>query len=357
MRQTCGQWFNRALPVYVDADEFFRKTSMTVGLRTVLSQVAVPSETAEKAGIGWSASKPPFGGGKTHILIALWHLAKHASELKKSTTAANLREALKDRFPEKVSGVAVFTNETCDATQGRFTPEGVHTRTMWGELALQLGGKELYEKVRPNDETQRVPQGLFADVLRAAAPCLILLDELADYCVGAASVQVGDTTLADQTIFFIQQLTEAVHQVPEAVVVATLPASKLEVPQSEKGQEAFVALEKRFQRLGADIKPVAEEEIYDVVRARLYPNPYLDAPVKPFCRIHRARPLRCLPPGPNGERNQESPVNTWWARSTRRLREAMASFRSRSRKSPISSLLLCPTILTTRNTWRKAITP
>ncbi|MBC7352707.1 MAG: DUF499 domain-containing protein, partial [Thermogutta sp.] len=123
---------------------------------------------------------------------------------------------------------------------------------------------------RANDESQRVPQGIFVEILRAAAPCLILLDELADYCVGAAAVPVGDTTLADQTVSFIQQLTEAVQQVPGAVVVATLPASKYEVAQSEKGQEVFVTLEKRFQRLGADVKPVADEEIYEVVRARLF---------------------------------------------------------------------------------------
>ena len=53
---------------------------------------------------------------------------------------------------------------------------------------MQLGGKALYEKVRANDQAQRVAQGLFVDILRQAAPCLILLDELADYCVGAAAV-------------------------------------------------------------------------------------------------------------------------------------------------------------------------
>ena len=53
-------------------------------------------------------------------------------------------------------------------------------------------------------------------------------------------------------------------------MVATLPASKYEVAQSEKGQEAFVILEKRFQRLGADLKPVADDEIYGVVRARVF---------------------------------------------------------------------------------------
>jgi len=211
-----------------------------------------------------------FGGGKTHILVALWHLAKHADVLKRSPDGADLRDVLGEQFPEEPCNVAVFTNQTCDATQGCTTPEGVHTHTLWGELAVQLGGKDLYEKVRANDEARRVPQGLFVEVLREAAPCLILLDELADYCVGAAAVPVGETTLADQTISFIQQLTEAVQQVPGAMVVATLPASRYEVTQSEKGQEIFTTLERRFQRLGADIKPVADDEIYDVVRARLF---------------------------------------------------------------------------------------
>ena len=91
-----------------------------------------------------------------------------------------------DSFPSKVKGVAVFTNQTCDATQGRDTPEGVHTRTLWGELALQLGGKELYKKIQTNDEARTAPQGIFVEILKQASPCLILLDEIADYCVVAA---------------------------------------------------------------------------------------------------------------------------------------------------------------------------
>ncbi|MBI2930414.1 MAG: ATP-binding protein [Planctomycetes bacterium] len=256
--------------VYLDPEEFFRKTYMTVGLSTVLGRVAGALRGDGETGDRIISLQTAFGGGKTHTLVALWHLARHAAKLKKSPAAAELRRALGDRFPEKVKGVAVFTNATCDATQGRKTPEGVQTRTLWGELALQLGGKKLYQKVEANDQSQRVPQGLFVDVLKDASPCLILLDELADYCVGAAAVPVGDTTLADQTISFIQQLTEAVAQVPGAVVIATLPASKYEVAQSEKGQEAFVTLEKRFQRLGADVKPVADDEIYEVVRTRLF---------------------------------------------------------------------------------------
>lgn len=270
--------------VYRDPEQFFRKTYMTVGLAAILSRVAAALRGDADSGDRIISLQTAFGGGKTHTLVALWHLSKHARRLKDSPAAQELSRAIDGRFPENIHGIAVFTNATCDATQGRQTPEGIRTRTLWGELALQLGGPALYEKVRANDETQRVPQGLFVEVLRQATPCLILLDELADYCVGAAAVNVGDTSLADQTISFIQQLTEAVQQVPGAVVVATLPASKYEVAQSEKGQEAFVTLEKRFQRLGADVKPVADDEIYEVVRARLFesitPPDELDYPKK-----------------------------------------------------------------------------
>ncbi|HDS29193.1 MAG TPA: ATP-binding protein, partial [Candidatus Acetothermia bacterium] len=263
--------------VYLDPEEFYRKTHLTTGLSTVLHRVAAALRGGGESGDRIISLQTAFGGGKTHTLVALWHLAKHAERLTSSPHAGGLRSAVGGPMPDGVQGVAVFTNQTCDATQGRAVEDGIHLRTLWGELAYQLGAslpkeqaRALYERVRANDDTQRVPQGLFVDILKAASPCLILLDELADYCVGAAAVPVGDTTLADQTVSFIQQLTEAVQQVPGAVVVATLPASKYEVAQSEKGQEAFMTLEKRFQRLGADVKPVADEEIYEVVRARLF---------------------------------------------------------------------------------------
>ena len=263
--------------VYLDPEEFYRKTHLTTGLNTVVHRVASALRGGGESGDRIISLQTAFGGGKTHTLVALWHLAKHAVRLANSPHAEGLRSAVGGPMPDGVRGVAVFTNQTCDATQGRTVESGVRLRTLWGELAYQLGAslpkeqaRVLYERVRANDETQRVPQGLFVDILKAASPCLILLDELADYCVGAAAVPVGDTTLADQTVSFIQQLTDAAQQVPGSVVVATLPASKYEVAQSEKGQEAFMTLEKRFQRSGADVKPVADEEIYEVVRARLF---------------------------------------------------------------------------------------
>jgi hypothetical protein len=262
---------DRAPDVYTDPETFFQKTYLTEGLKRVLRLVG-----QALAGTGTGDRilnlQTGFGGGKTHILVALWHLAKHADVIRTSGACADVREALGKHLLENVRAVAVFTNETCDAVQGRQTPEGVHTRTLWGELALQLGGVELYRRVEPNDQARTVPQGIFVDILREAAPCLILIDELADYCVGAAAVQAGNTTLADQTISFLQHLTQAVQQVPQTALVATLPASHLEVASTELGQQILDRLERRFKRLAADVQPISDEEleIYEVVRRRLF---------------------------------------------------------------------------------------
>jgi hypothetical protein len=261
---------NNAPTTYLDPGQFFAKTFLTGGLTKVLKKAGKSLSGTTEAGDRIISLQTAFGGGKTHTQVALWHLARHPDVLRKSAECKEVRDVLGDLIPKKPCSVAVFTNQTCDATQGRQTQEGIQTRTVWGELALQLGGVNLYRMIEANDQTRAVPQGLFVDILRKAAPCLILLDELADYCVGAMAVTVGEGTLADQTISFVQQLTESAAQVPGTVIVATLPASHLEVASSEKGQEILTRLEKRFGRMSADLQPVADEEINEVVRRRLF---------------------------------------------------------------------------------------
>jgi outer membrane protein TolC len=261
---------NHAPTTYLDPEQFFAKTYLTGGLSKILKKAGKALCGTTEAGDRIVSLQTAFGGGKTHTQVALWHLARHPDVLRSSASCAEVREALGDLIPKEPCNVAVFTSQTCDATQGRRTPEGIRTRTLWGELALQLGGADLYRLIEANDQSRAVPQGLFVEILRQAAPCLILLDELADYCVGAMAVPVGHGTLADQTVSFVQQLTESAAQAPGAVIVATLPASHLEVASSDKGQEILSRLEKRFGRMSADLKPVADEEVNEVVRRRLF---------------------------------------------------------------------------------------
>lgn len=256
--------------VYLDTEAFFAKTYLTAGLSNILKKVGRALSASGSSGDRIVSLQTSFGGGKTHSLVALWHLAKHADEIRGSAQCSEVQRLLDGIMPQDPRAVAVFTNRTCDATQGRTTPDKTKTRTIWGELAWQLGGKDLYQMVEANDKNRTAPQGLFKDILAKVSPCLILLDEIADYCVAASGVQVGTVNLADQTTSFVQELTDAVQAVKGAAVVATLPASHLEVASSEKGQEILNALERRFGRMSADIKPVADEEIYEVVRRRLF---------------------------------------------------------------------------------------
>ncbi len=254
--------------VYRNPDTFFEKTFFTAGLRTIARRVIKGLNGQEDAENRVVSLQTGFGGGKTHALITLYHLAalgKRANEL------VNVHELLQftgaPNFEQ--AHVAVFTNTTNDPTQGR-TKDGLHIQTIWGELAYQLGGVEAYSIVQANDQSLTAPAGLFKKVLEKTKPALILIDELADYCVKASGRIVGGSTLSDQTISFVQELSEAVSSVNNCVMVATLPASESEVATSPNATQILTSLSNRLSRVGQDTKPVEEDEIFEVIRRRLF---------------------------------------------------------------------------------------
>jgi predicted AAA+ superfamily ATPase len=257
--------------IYSNPVMFFEKTFFTAGLKSIARTVIKGLNGKEDAENRVISLQTGFGGGKTHTLISLYHVAKGGKQAAASLTVHDLIAYTGEPEFESAS-IAVFTNTTNDPANGRTTDDGIHLQTIWGELAYQLGGKDAYEIVRKNDEQLIAPAGLFKKVLEQCKPALILIDELADYCVKAAARTVGATTLADQTISFMQELTEAVAGVSNCVAIITLPASAAEVGNSMQAQEILSSLEKRVRRVGADTKPVADEEIYEVIRRRLFEN-------------------------------------------------------------------------------------
>jgi hypothetical protein len=259
---------NRGRDVYQDPEKFFQKTYFTAGLKNVARQVIKSLNGNEEAENRVISLQTGFGGGKTHSLISLYHLIIKGKEIIDwELTQDIIGEIGKPKFEN--ANVAVFTNTTNDPTQGRKT-EGVQLKTLWGELAWQLGGKEAYEIIRLNDENRTAPKGLFKKVLEKVTPCLILIDELADYCVAASGIEVGALSLSDQTISFIQELSESVSSTNHCVAVITLPASPLEVASSKKGAQILISLNNRLSRVGQDTKPVEGDEIFEVIRRRLF---------------------------------------------------------------------------------------
>jgi hypothetical protein len=255
--------------IYNNPVVFFSKTYFTAGLKNVAKTVINGLNGNEDAENRVISLQTGFGGGKTHTLISLYHICKWG---KKATQSEDTKELLlytgEPNFD--AANIAVFTNTTTDAANGRVTKDGITIQTIWGELAYQLGGAAAYEIVRKNDEQLIAPAGLFKKVLELTKPSLILIDELADYCVKASARKAGNSSLADQTISFMQELTEAVAGTNNCVAVITLPASPQEVGNTPEAQAILTSLQKRVSRIGADTQPVADDEIYEVIRRRLF---------------------------------------------------------------------------------------
>ncbi len=254
--------------IYNNPVLFFSKTFFTAGIKSIAKTVIKGLNGNEDAENRVISLQTGFGGGKTHTLISLYHICKWGKNAANSESVSELLQYTGN--PEFDSAnIAVFTNTTNDPVQGRQV-DGITIRTLWGELAYQLGGKDAYEIIRPNDEARANPKGLFKKVLEQCKPALILIDELADYCVSASAVKVENSTLSDQTISFMQELTQAISENNNCVAIVTLPASAAEVGNTAQAHQVLSALEQRVRRIGADTKPVADEEIYEVIRRRLF---------------------------------------------------------------------------------------
>lgn len=255
--------------IYNNPVVFFSKTYFTAGLKNVAKTVLRGLNGKEDTENRVISLQTGFGGGKTHTLISLYHICKWGKQATQSQYAQELLSYTGN--PEfDTAKIGVFTNTTNDPANGRTTPDGITLQTIWGELAYQLGGKDAYEIVRKNDEQLISPAGLFKKVLAQCKPALILVDELADYCVKASARKAGNSSLADQTISFMQELTEAVAGTENCVAVITLPASPQEVGNTPEAQAILNSLQKRVSRVGADTQPVADDEIYEVIRRRLF---------------------------------------------------------------------------------------
>jgi len=251
---------------YVDPREFFARTYLTEGLRLLL--VGALRRLTNTGGESVIDLQTTFGGGKTHSMLALWHLADPGTPI---TSLPGLEGVLGE------AGVTALPRVGRAALVGTalspITPrvvDGTEIRTLWGELAWQLGGAAAFATVAEADR-QAVPPG--ADTLRALlaahAPVVILVDEWVTY----ARLQWGKDELPggtfDGALSFAQQLTGAVDQVPGALLVVSLPSSAIEVG-GEGGQRALEALKHVVHRVDAPWRPAAAQESFEIVRRRLF---------------------------------------------------------------------------------------
>jgi predicted AAA+ superfamily ATPase len=256
----------KAEPVYQDAASFFARTYITEGMQLLLTQVV--QRLAGHGGEPVIQLQTAFGGGKTHTMLAVWHLATRTCELRDLPGVAPLVEkAGVVDFPKAnvaiIDGTAYSPGQPW--TQGRTT-----IRTLWGELAWQLGRAEGYALVAEADASGTSPgKEVLRQLLEKHAPCVVLMDELVAYIGQFEAGAKPSGGSFESNVAFVQALTEAVKVVPNAILLASLPESEIEVG-SERGVQALKALERRFGRVQALWRPVATEESFEIVRRRLF---------------------------------------------------------------------------------------
>lgn len=214
---------------YKDPDIFFQKTFETSGLKN-LTEIAQKRLNGE-GGDPVIQLQTPFGGGKTHSLIALYHRAK-----------------------EWKANVVVIDGTSFDPKE----------RTIWEEIEEQLTGKveKLKGKTSPGREKLR-------EIFEKKQPLLILMDEILEYTTKSSGIKVGDSTLASQTLAFMQELTLTIKNLDKSLLVITLPSSVLE-HYDENSEKLFQQIQKISGRMEKIYTPVQEEEISQIIRKRLF---------------------------------------------------------------------------------------
>ncbi len=249
---------------YVDPAAFFRITYATEGLRSTLT--AVVQRLAGEGGDPVIGLQTNFGGGKTHTLLALHHLAGASESGYNATKLSGMAPILEAAGVGELGRVkrAVFVGTDKGTAEAMHTEGDREVRTLWGYLAWRLGGWKAVESIAASEAARTNPGSeLLIPILRDAAPCLILMDEVVAFARQLRGLEY------DAFHAFIQSLTEAAAAVDRAVVVGSLPESGTEVGD-EQGRDALQRLEKIFGRVQSAWTPASGIETFEIVRRRLF---------------------------------------------------------------------------------------
>lgn len=274
---------------YRDSKQFFSRTYLTEGLSALL--VGAAKRLSGSSGDPVVELQTNFGGGKTHSMLALYHMAG-PTPVQDLSGLDQLLEKQGLSVPQSINravlvGTSRGPQDVLNADGGR------KIRTTWGELAWQLGGAEAFDMIAENDATGIAPgSSLLETIFKKYAPSLILIDEWVAYLRQIYRVDGLPSGSFDANLSFVQSLTEAVKASPRTLLVASLPASQIEVG-GEGGQEALARLKQTFSRVESSWRPASQEESYEIVRRRLFKEipgdkfHHRDNTLKQFAKLYR----------------------------------------------------------------------
>jgi predicted AAA+ superfamily ATPase len=274
---------------YKNPTEFYARTYLTEGLSNLL--IGAAKRLSGASGDPVVELQTNFGGGKTHSMLALYHMASGTV----AQDLPGLDQLLSQHgltVPKKINR-AVLVGTSRGPQDVLSVEGGLKIRTIWGELAWQLGKAEGFAMVADNDERGIAPgSNLLEAIFKKYSPSLILIDEWVAYLRQVYKVDGLPSGSFDANLSFVQSLTEAVKASPGTLLVASLPASQIEVG-GEGGQEALVRLKQTFSRVESSWRPASQEESYEIVRRRLFKEipsdrfHHRDNTLKQYAKLYR----------------------------------------------------------------------
>ncbi len=238
---------------YREPGQFFARTFFTRALREHTGMVLrrLAGETSNTAPVVTLITQ--FGGGKTHTLTALYHLANEGPAAMAHPGVADLvKDAGLSQVP--AARVAAFVGNAWDPREGRETP--------WIDIAWQLAGEAGVRELGPTAQTTPPGTEALGRVFKAAdGPVLILFDEVLNFLNRHRG-------MADQFHSFIQNLTVAVTGTTNCAAVISLPRSQVEMTDWDMQWQEKIT--KVVRRVAKDLIANDETEISEVVRRRLF---------------------------------------------------------------------------------------
>jgi hypothetical protein len=264
---------------YRDPSEFYRRTFLTEGLTDLLKNAL--NRLSGQGGDPVVELQTNFGGGKTHSMLALYHLFSGASTSELQGVEDILSQSDVPEVPENVQR-AVFVGTKIPPGKVHRKPDGTEVRTMWGEIAWQLGGREGYEFVREADETATNPGDAMRELFDHYSPCLILIDEWVAYARQLHDDMVLPAGTFSTQFTFAQALAESVKASRNTLLVVSIPASDSMTGRAgeesvsdievggQRGREALERLKNVIGRVESSWRPASQDEGFEIVRRRLF---------------------------------------------------------------------------------------
>ena len=261
---------------YRDPQEFFRRTYLTESLKRLL--VGAVLRVNGKGGDPVVQLQTNFGGGKTHSMLALYHLLSGIKPADLVGIDSVMSEAGLTDIP-KVNRAVLVGNKISPGNPSKKS-DGTTINTLWGELAYQLGGKKAFDKIRADDERSTNPGDALREIFNEFGPCLILIDEWVAYARQLHEDDALPGGTFDTQFTFAQSLTEAAKGCNNCLLVVSLPASDTGSSPStvvndvevggQRGREALQRLQNVIGRVESSWRPASAEEGFEIVRRRLF---------------------------------------------------------------------------------------